>query len=460
MLVLASAALGGAYASIARADGDPASDYLLSRQVFLSAQSTGSSASGRALISAVEAANRAGFKVRVAVIPSSYDLGSVVPLWRKPQAYAHFLGVELSLVYGGRLIVVMPNGFGFNWQGHSYSAADARLARVATGSDAGQLYLAAQTAVRKLAAADGVTIGATGGAASSAGASHDGGLSAVIVALAAVLVVVVLGLLLVPRLRRRTGGRPWLARRRDAAVAGVASAIRRLRPDRAAAAPVDVAAASPAWSRRRLLVVPGLALVSAAAAGVLLAVALHPTVPDVSSAAAAEGGPAAEWPAGRQVAPTFRLIDQNGRPVSLAAYRGRPVIVTFIDPLCRNLCPLEAHVLNAMDRQLPAAKRTPILAVSVNVYADARPNLLQDYSKWSLVPQWRWAVGPASVLAAVWKDYKIEVIDDTKRIAGTTVHEISHIEGAYVIDGTGHVRALFLWPFTPQDVETTLQSLG
>jgi len=459
MLVLASAALGGAYASIARADGDPASDYLLSRQVFLSAQSTGSSASERALVSTVEAANRAGFKVRVAVIPSSYDLGSVVPLWLKPQAYAHFLGVELSLVYGGRLIVVMPNGFGFNWQGHSNSAADARLARVPTGSDAGQLYLAAQTAVRKLAAADGVRIGATGGAASSAGASHDGGRIAVIVALGAALMVM-LGLVLLPRLVRRAGGRPRLARRRDAAVAGVASAIGRLRPDRTPAAPVDVAASSPARSRRRLLLVPGLAFVSAAAAGVVLAVALHPTVPEVSSAAAAEGGPAAQWPAGRQVAPTFQLTDQNGRPVSLAAYRGRPVIITFIDPLCRNLCPLEAHVLNAMDRQLPAAKRTAILAVSVDVYADARADLMQDYSKWSLVPQWRWAVGPPSVLAAVWKDYKIEVIDDTKRIAGTTVHEISHIEGAYVIDGTGHVRALFLWPFTPQDVETTLQSLS
>ena len=70
------------------------------------------------------------------------------------------------------------------------------------------------------------------------------------------------------------------------------------------------------------------------------------------------------------------------------------------------------------------------------------------------------AVGSPAALKAVWKHYDIEVIDNTKRIAGTTVHEISHIEGAYLIDGTGHVRDLFLWPFTPQDVETTLHRLS
>ena len=33
-------------------------------------------------------------------------------LWRQPQNYARFLGQELSLVYRGTLLVVMPNGFG------------------------------------------------------------------------------------------------------------------------------------------------------------------------------------------------------------------------------------------------------------------------------------------------------------------------------------------------------------
>ena len=44
----------------------------------------------------------------------------------------------------------------------------------------------------------------------------------------------------------------------------------------------------------------------------------------------------------------------------------------------------------------------------------------------------------------------------TKRIAGTTVHYITHDEVAYVIDSSGYVRALFGWPYYPQDVTTVL----
>ena len=153
------------------------------------------------------------------------------------------------------------------------------------------------------------------------------------------------------------------------------------------------------------------------------------------------------------------LRDQNGRPVSLAAYRGRPVIVTFIDPLCRNLCPLEAQVLNQTVRELPASQKPAILAVSVDVYADTRADMLQDFSEWRLVPQWRWAVGSPGALAAVWKRYEIGVSVDTHKIDGTTINYITHTEAAYIIDATGHERALFLWPFYPQDVKRVLSKL-
>jgi len=136
------------------------------------------------------------------------------------------------------------------------------------------------------------------------------------------------------------------------------------------------------------------------------------------------------------------------------------VIVTFIDPLCRNLCPLEAQVLNQVERQMPAAERPLILAVSVDVYANARANLLEDVSKWHLVPQWRWAVGRPAQLAAVWKRYEIGVQVITRRIAGTTINYITHTEAAYVVDATGHERALFVWPFYPQDVKRVLHRLA
>ena len=52
----------------------------------------------------------AGYPLRVAVIASPTDLGSITELWRRPASYARFLGQELSLVYlHGTLLVVMPD---------------------------------------------------------------------------------------------------------------------------------------------------------------------------------------------------------------------------------------------------------------------------------------------------------------------------------------------------------------
>jgi cytochrome oxidase Cu insertion factor (SCO1/SenC/PrrC family) len=136
------------------------------------------------------------------------------------------------------------------------------------------------------------------------------------------------------------------------------------------------------------------------------------------------------------------------------------VIVTFIDPLCRNFCPLEAQVVNQMERQIPAAHRPVILAVSTDVYANARRYLLQDDLEWRLAPEWRWAVGRPTDLAAVWKNYQIDVRVTTWRINGTVAHRINHTEAAYVLDATGHERALFVWPFNPQDLEHVLRQLA
>ena len=132
------------------------------------------------------------------------------------------------------------------------------------------------------------------------------------------------------------------------------------------------------------------------------------------------GGPGITWAAGKQVAPGFSLRDQNGRSISLEQFHGRPVIVTFIDPLCRNLCPLEAKVLGRVAASFPAGQRPAIVAVSTNRWADARRNLLQDVQKWNLPRDWHWAVGAPSALARVWKDYSIGVSVKTKKIAGVT----------------------------------------
>ncbi len=136
------------------------------------------------------------------------------------------------------------------------------------------------------------------------------------------------------------------------------------------------------------------------------------------------------------------------------------MIVTFIDPLCRNFCPLEAKVLNDVVAKLPAAQRPAIVAVSVNLWGNAHRYLVQDVHKWRLTPEWRWGVGSSRQLESVWKAYQIDVFDQPKTIAGVTVHQITHTEGAFIVDPSGHQRALYLWPFRAVDVTHTLRQLA
>jgi hypothetical protein len=157
-IALVAVAAAVVAAPIAQADGDPASDYLLGQEIFFPYDGKFSATQQTGFAQLVRAANKAGFKIRVALIASSYDMGSVTSLYLKPRTYARFLGEELSFVYKQRLLVVMRNGFGFNWPHHPSTAAYRILAKIRIGPGAPGLLAAAQTAVQRLAAADGIKL--------------------------------------------------------------------------------------------------------------------------------------------------------------------------------------------------------------------------------------------------------------------------------------------------------------
>jgi cytochrome oxidase Cu insertion factor (SCO1/SenC/PrrC family) len=167
---------------------------------------------------------------------------------------------------------------------------------------------------------------------------------------------------------------------------------------------------------------------------------------------------AATWPAGKKRAPAIALRDEHGRAVSLASLRGRPVLITFIDPLCRDFCPLEAQHLS--DAVRGAGTKPAILAVSVNTAGNSPTVLALDRRKWQLVPQWRWGIGSGAQLAQVWKRYGIQVIVAKKKVAGVQVQQVAHTEAAYLVDAAGWQRAVFLWPYSASAVTKALDGLG
>jgi hypothetical protein len=140
----------------ASANGDPASDYLLTQSVFLPFNVTiDKSANGR-LNEVIRAADKAGFKIKTALILGPGDLGTAFSLIHKPQRYAEFLGLELSFVYRERLLIVMPTGFGYAVKGNPDASASRLLKSIpAPGADVTKEAAAATLAIQRLAAAKG-----------------------------------------------------------------------------------------------------------------------------------------------------------------------------------------------------------------------------------------------------------------------------------------------------------------
>jgi protein SCO1 len=221
--------------------------------------------------------------------------------------------------------------------------------------------------------------------------------------------------------------------------------------------PAKASAASPLGRLRWLFW--GVALAVGIGAGLLIGV-LRSSTPAAIPTGIPPAGPDASWAAGTKPAPDFDLTDQAGKPVSISQFKGRPVIVTFIDPLCRNLCPTEAKILDSVVAKFPAGQKPAIVAVSVDQWGNARHVLLQDIQKWKLPAQWHWAVGPAASLRKVWAAYEIGVSDAPKTVAGITVHNISHTEASFLVDAKGDQRALYLYPFRAPDVARTLRQLA
>jgi len=114
-LILALAA----WPSRALADGDPASDVLTETPVYFPADGGIPATQQAQLLGLVREAQRRGYPLRVALIADKPDLGSIGALWSKPNVYSGFLGTELSLVFRGTVLVVMPDGYGVDVVGES-----------------------------------------------------------------------------------------------------------------------------------------------------------------------------------------------------------------------------------------------------------------------------------------------------------------------------------------------------
>jgi protein SCO1/2 len=131
-------------------------------------------------------------------------------------------------------------------------------------------------------------------------------------------------------------------------------------------------------------------------------------------------------------APALTLTDQAGRELTLASFRGRPVIVTFAFAHCQTVCPVVVEDVLAASRQ--AAGQAPVvLVVTLDPWRDT-PSRLP-----SIARAWRMG-GDAHVLSG--DPESVERTLNAWRIPRTRNQkngDILHPTIVYVIDAGGRV---------------------
>jgi cytochrome oxidase Cu insertion factor (SCO1/SenC/PrrC family) len=140
-----------------------------------------------------------------------------------------------------------------------------------------------------------------------------------------------------------------------------------------------------------------------------------------------------------RAAPPFRLTDQHGHRIELHSFTGRPVVLTFNDDKCEDLCTLLAQDVIAADRDL-GPDRTKIAFVSVN--ANPFHTSVADVDDWTRqhglahLPNWYYGTASAATLAATAKRYRCDINADP------STGEVLHCTTIYFIDPDGTEQAI------------------
>jgi cytochrome oxidase Cu insertion factor (SCO1/SenC/PrrC family) len=425
----------------ALADGDPGSDVLLLQNLFAASDSNLSAAQQLQLGELLNATAAVGQPIRVAIIAHRDDLGTVTELWRKPLLYASYLGYELSDTYSGRLLVVMPDGFGVYWAakgGGATSMSHALGSLSVTGGSASALVAATKQAVYKIERAAGVsagalshhlsaTVGSSGASAvratPAARTSATGGtVSSSKHARPDVLVIIFAALFLVFYVAFRRGWRPkWRLPRPSGA-----SGLKAMRIKPVALLP----------SGLLVIVVVALAVNHSSSGPAVPAASLD------SNAHLDQGTLLHSASGGLAKAPAFTLTDETGQRVSLSQYRGKVVILGFIDAECQTICPLTTQAMLDAKRSLGSAgKDVQLLGIDANYKSTQIEDVANYTSLHGLTGQWHFLTSSSlPQLEHVWTAYGV----NEKALMDEDSNAIDHVAAVYIIDPQGRLRVTFV----------------
>jgi len=133
----------------------------------------------------------------------------------------------------------------------------------------------------------------------------------------------------------------------------------------------------------------------------------------------------------------FALNDQDGKPRTLADFKGKAVVIFFGYTHCPDVCPTTmAEMAEAMKQLGPDADRVQVLFVTLDPERDT-PALLKQYVP-AFDPRFIGLSGSPEATAKVAKEFRVFYQKAPGKDAGS--YTLDHTAASYVFDPQGRVR--------------------
>ena len=105
----------------------------------------------------------------------------------------------------------------------------------------------------------------------------------------------------------------------------------------------------------------------------------------------------------------YTLLDREGRPVRLASYRGKPLLVSFIYTGCFQVCPITTRSLDETVRALQGrfgGNQFNVISIGFNQPADS-PQALKAFAAQHRIsqPNWDFLSPPANIVPPLTRDF-------------------------------------------------------
>lgn len=147
----------------------------------------------------------------------------------------------------------------------------------------------------------------------------------------------------------------------------------------------------------------------------------------------------------KKIAPAFQLFDQDGRSISLAQFKGKPIVLTFLSTACSSNCSRTVNAINASLHQLNGtANNVVVLTISTDASKDTSAAAQNFLAVYHLPVSWHYLLGQQAQLDSIRSNYSGQAATQN---------------AVYIIDKQGNERTILSGEIMPDPLTAELQQL-